>query len=169
MIFFLLAHALAGLLDLIWLGRRANVDKEVEILIPDGDHRWLSGSSGQLALELVAADGHVIEVDTEGNRRIQVDQVKTTDQGWEVVGWAADVSAKTTPETIYVFAADNLLLESAPNEENRNVVSWFESEDLLESGFRLQVDSGDIPPGVDRLLVVAEFDDTAVADPVNLP
>jgi hypothetical protein len=142
---------------------------EVEILVPDGDGRWLSGSSGRLALQLVADDGHVISIGTEGSRRVQVDKVTATDEGWELVGWAADVTDKVTPDTIYVFAADKLLAAGAPNEDNRNVVRWFESEDLLDSGFRLEVEAGSIPAGVDRLLVVAEFGDTAVADPVTLP
>ena len=33
MLFFLLAHAFSLLLDLIWLGRRAEPDKEIEILL----------------------------------------------------------------------------------------------------------------------------------------
>jgi hypothetical protein len=141
---------------------------DVDILIPAGDG-WIAGLSDDLAIELVAEDGHVIDIVAEGNRRIQVDQVNATERGWELVGWAADVSKKLTPDALYVFAGDRLLFSGAPNEDNANVVRWFASEDLLRSGFRLEIDGGGVPEGVDRLLIVAEFGDQAVADPATLP
>jgi hypothetical protein len=52
--------------------------------------------------------------------------------------------------------------------DNANVVRWFESEDLLRSGFEFELPADQVPEGVDTLLVVAEFGDVAVADPVTL-
>jgi hypothetical protein len=86
-----------------------------------------------------------------------------------ISGWAADVGEKLTPDVVYVFAGDQLLAASPPNEENSNVVRWFKSEDLRRSGFSIELDGATLPAGVDRLLVVAEFGDQAVADPVSLP
>ena len=111
----------------------------------------------------------MIELGVEGNRRIQVDPVDSTDSGWLVSGWAADIGNKVTPDAIYVFAGDQLLAASPPNEDNSNVVRWFESEDLLRSGFSFELSEDSIPSGVDSLLVVAEFGDQAVADPLSLP
>jgi len=67
-----------------------------------------------------------------------------------------------------VFAGEELLYEGPPNVENRNVVRWFESDELLESGFDLEISSGDVPGGIDEVLVVAEFGGNAVADTVTL-
>lgn len=142
---------------------------DVGVLLASGDGRWLVGESDELTLELVAADGHVIEMGAEGSRRIQVDRVTNNGAAFELVGWAADVSAKAVPDSIYVFAGEHLLYAGVPNADNRNVVRWFESEDLLRSGFEIEVPAGDVPDGVDQVLVVAEFGDIAVADPANLP
>jgi hypothetical protein len=142
---------------------------DVALLFADGDGGWVSGTSEEITLDLVADDGHVIDVGIEGNRRIQVDGVEPTDAGWTITGWAADVGAKQTPDMFYVFAGDRLLAASPPNEDNANVVRWFKSEDLLRSGFSLELDDSEVPPGVDRLLVVAEFGEEAVADPFALP
>jgi hypothetical protein len=60
-----------------------------------------------------------------------------------------------------------LLASGPPNVDNTNVVRWFESEDLLRSGFSFEVEADAIPDEVDRLLVVAEFGDEAVADPAS--
>lgn len=143
---------------------------DVDVLLAGaGDATWLAGQSEDLTLELVADDGHVIETGAEGSRRIQVDRVTETGSGYELVGWAADVSAKTVPDAIYVFAGESLLYSGVPNLDNSNVVRWFESEDLLRSGFEVEVAMDEVPDGVSRLLVVAEFGDVAVADPANLP
>ncbi len=141
---------------------------DIQLLLSDGRGGWLTGQSGEISLELVAGDGHVLDLGTEGARRVQVDTVAPTDDGWELVGWAADVSSKLTPDTIYVFAGEELLYEGPPNVENRNVVRWFESEDLLESGFDVEISGEDVPEGIDQVLVVAEFGDTAVGDAVAL-
>jgi len=143
---------------------------DVDVLLAgEGDAIWLAGQSDDLSLELVADDGHVIETGAEGSRRIQVDRVTETGSGYELVGWAADVSAKAVPDAIYVFAGESLIYAGAPNLDNNNVVRWFESEDLLRSGFEVEVAMDDVPEGISRLLVVAEFGDVAVADPANLP
>ena len=142
---------------------------EIDLLVSDGNGGWVEGTNGDVTLELVADDGHVIELGVEGNRRIQVDPVDSTDSGWLVSGWAADIGNKVTPDAIYVFAGDQLLAASPPNEDNSNVVRWFESEDLLRSGFSFELSEDSIPSGVDSLLVVAEFGDQAVADPLSLP
>ncbi len=142
---------------------------DVDVLVASEGDVWLAGQSDELSLELVADDGHTIEVGAEGSRRIQVDRVTDTGSGYELVGWAADVSAKAVPDAIYVFAGEQLVYAGAPNVDNGNVVRWFESEDLLRSGFEVEVDTEDVPDGVSRLLVVAEFGDVAVADPANLP
>jgi hypothetical protein len=142
---------------------------EIELLVADGDGGWVAGTSDEITLELVAGDGHVIELGVEGNRRVQVDSVESTDSGWVVTGWAADIGQKLTPDAVYVFAGDQLLAASPPNEDNPNVVRWFESDDLLRSGFSFELVEDRMPSGVDRLLVVAEFGDQAVADPVLLP
>ena len=144
-------------------------DNEVDLLVSDGNEGWVAGTSDEITLELVADDGHVIELGVEGNRRIQVDSVDDTDSGWVVNGWAADVGEKVTPDAIYVFAGDQLLAASPPNVDNGNVVRWFESDALLRSGFSLELGKDTVPSGVDSLLVVAEFGDHAVADPVSLP
>ena len=142
---------------------------DIDLLVSDGNGGWVAGTNHEITLELIADDGHVIELGVEGNRRVQVDSVEATDSGWVVTGWAADVSQKLTPDAVYVFAGDQLLAASPPDEDNPNVVRWFESEDLLRSGFSLELEEGSVPSGVDRLLVVAEFGDQAVADPVSLP
>lgn len=142
---------------------------EVDILVADGNGGWLSGAADVLELELVAPDGRVLEIKAEGSRRIQVDPVTRLVTGWEVAGWAADVDAKTTPDMIYVFAGDVLVASGPPNEENKNVVGWFDSEDLLMSGFSFELGDSAIPPEIDQLTVVAEFGTYAVADPARLP
>lgn len=142
---------------------------DVDVLVASDGDVWLAGQSDDLTLELVADDGHTIEVGAEGSRRIQVDRVVETGSGYELVGWAADVSSKAVPDAIYVFAGERLLYAGLPNVDNRNVVRWFESDALLRSGFEVEVSNGDVPDGVNRLLVVAEFGDIAVADPANLP
>jgi hypothetical protein len=141
---------------------------DIQILLPDGNQGWLAGESDEITIELVADDGHVLDVASEGSRRIQVDRVTGVDGGWDLVGWAADVSTKSVPDIFYVFAGDQLLYSGPPNVDNANVVRWFESEDLLRSGFEVHVSATDVPEGVSRLTVVAEFGDVAVADPATL-
>jgi len=142
---------------------------QIEILIPgpDGDS-WLSGKSAVLTLQFFAEDGRELDIRAEGNRRIQVDKVTPTDNGWELVGWAADVSRKLTPDMVYVFAGEELIAFTAPNVENKNVVRWFDSEDLLESGFTFDIDGDLIPQDVNQLTVVADFSGVAVSDQLSL-
>ena len=142
---------------------------EIDILVPGSDGQsWLAGVVEVLKLEFVTDDGRVLDVRAEGSRRIQVDKVIPTDAGWEIVGWAADVQRKVTPDMIYVFAGDRLVVAGPPNTDNANVVRWFGSEDLLESGFTFDIDATLVPNDVDQLTVVAEFEAYAVADPVRL-
>ena len=141
---------------------------DIDILLADGGSAWVSGESDDLSLELVTDEGRTLELVAEGARRLQVDSVEPTGGGWTVLGWAADVVAKETPDMIHVFAGDELLASGPPNKDNENVVRWFESEALLRSGFELELGEGLVPEGVDTLMVVAEFGDVAVADPVTL-
>jgi hypothetical protein len=141
---------------------------DIEILLAGGEGLWVAGESDELSLELATENGRVLELGVEGARRVQVDSVEPVEGGWTVTGWAADVTAKQTPDTIYVFAGDELLASSPPNVDNANVVRWFESEDLLRSGFEIELAEDRVPEGADSLLVVAEFGDVAVADPVTL-
>jgi hypothetical protein len=110
----------------------------------------------------------VLELTAEGSRRLQVDSIELTDTGWEVTGWAADVTEKVAPDTIYLFAGDRLLTFGPPNQDNDNVVRWFQSDNLLRSGFSFQVEETDVPAEVDRLIVVAEFGSQAIADSATL-
>ncbi|MEA1902002.1 MAG: sulfatase-like hydrolase/transferase [Actinomycetota bacterium] len=141
---------------------------DLDILIPDGSGEWLSGSADVLRLELLTPDGRVLDIQAEGSRRVQVDKVTSSTAGWFVEGWSADVTRKETPDIIYVFAGDVLVAHGPPNTDNENVVNWFDSEDLLRSGFVFEVAASDVPDGVDQLTVVAEFGTYAVADPARL-
>jgi hypothetical protein len=142
---------------------------EIDLLVADGNGGWVAGTNDEITLELIAEDGHVIELGVEGSRRVQVDAVEATSSGWMLTGWAADTGEKVAPDMVYVFAGDQMLAASPPNEDNSNVVRWFKSEDLLRSGFSLEVPGDSIPSEVDTLLVVAEFEDQAIADRVTLP
>lgn len=144
-------------------------DNNVDLLLPDGHGGWVAGANEDITLQLMDDEGRLIDLGVEGSRRIQVDSVEATDAGWEVTGWAADVEEKVTPDMIHVFAGDRLLVSGPPNVENDNVVRWFESERLLESGFEFEIDADLVPEETDRFLVVAEFGDGAVADPASLP
>jgi len=141
---------------------------DVDLLIADGNGGWMSGTNDDLSLQLADGEGRVLDIGSEGSRRIQVDEVVATEDGWEITGWGADVNAKTTPDAFYVFVGDDLIYSGPPNMENRNVPRWFDSEDLLHSGFTVQIDAGDVPDGIDRLWVVAEFGEHSVADPASL-
>lgn len=141
---------------------------DIDLLVPDEEGAWLAGERDDVTLELTTDDGRTLELGTEGSRRIQVDSVEATGDGWEVTGWAADVTEKVTPDLVYVFAGDRPLVSGPPNTDNRNVVRWFDSEDLLRSGFVFELSAADIPEGVDQIVVVAEFGDTAVADRATL-
>lgn len=157
--------AITGLIAEDLVAEGAN---DVSLLLSDDGGGWLAGASEDLTLELIADDGHVIELGAEGSRRVQVDSIEPTETGWEVTGWAADVSQKVTPEMFYIFAGDRLLAWGPPNLDNSNVVRWFDSENLLRSGFTFEVAAEDLPEEADRLVVVAEFGDGAVADPASL-
>ncbi len=141
---------------------------EVGVLLSDGNGGWRAGTHEDLSVELVTEDGRVIELGSEGSIRLQVDSATLVDGVWQIEGWAADTVRKLTPETIYVFAGDELLYTGAPNVDNANVVRWFESEDLLRSGFEIAIPADELAQGVTRLTVVAEFEDTAVADSASL-
>lgn len=139
---------------------------ELTILVPTPDGSgWLTGSPDDVNLEYIADDGHVLALQDEGNRRLQVDEVTRTETGWHLVGWAADVSRKVTADRFYVFAGDSLVAYGPPNLDNPNVVRWYKSDDLLRSGFSFEIDAGSVPDGLDRLTVVAEFGDYAISDP----
>lgn len=141
---------------------------ELELLVPGAGGVWLAGSPDVLTLELADEEGRYLDIRAEGSRRIQVDGVAATTDGWRIGGWAADVAAKQVADTVYVFVGDDLLAAGPPTEENGNVVRWFESDELLVSGFTFEVPASEIPEGVEQLTVVAEFDGVAVADPVFL-
>ena len=141
---------------------------EIDILVPVDGGGWVSGSADVLSLELVSNDGHLLEIQTEGSRRIQVERVASTDSGWTVEGWAADITRNQTPDMIYVFAGETLVAYGPPDKENENVVRWFDSEDLLISGFSFDIETQLVPADVDQLMVVAEFGSYAVGDPVRL-
>lgn len=142
---------------------------DLDILLADGKGGWIVGLSTDLTLDLVAEDGHVLDVVAEGGKRIQVDDAKVVRDSLELRGWAADVNNKATPDMIYVFAGDQLLAEGPPNVDNNNVVRWFGSDDLLTSGFDIDVALADVPTGIEQVLVVAEFSGQSVADSVTIP
>jgi len=141
---------------------------EIAILVPDPDGGWLTGEAADLEIEFLADDGHVLALRPEGNRRIQISTVTATGAGWRITGWAADIGAKTPPDTVYVFAGEQLVAVTPPNRDEPNVVRWFGSDTLLRSGFTFEVAAGDVPAGLDRLLVIAEFGDVAVSNAVPL-
>ncbi|MGB7860977.1 MAG: sulfatase-like hydrolase/transferase, partial [Acidimicrobiia bacterium] len=142
---------------------------DIEILLAGGVARnWLSGTSDLLTLEYATADGRVLDVRAEGSRRIQIDPATMTADGWTIEGWAADITRKETPHTVYLFVGDRLIGSGPPNVENADVVRWFSSDDLLESGFRFDVSRSEIPVDVERLTVIAEFDAYAVSDQLSL-
>ena len=138
-----------------------------EVLVLDGE-QWVSGSAAPVTLELVTEDGRSLEIGSQGARRLQVDRVGQTEAGWVLEGWAADVVGKTPPDQIYVFAGDILLVSSPPNRDNRNVVRWFDSDNLLRSGFAFEVPADLVPDDLEQLTVVAEFDGYAISDPAWL-
>ena len=154
-----------GLVGERWLEKGSN---DIVLLAPGRDNRWVIGSRSDLELVLVAPDGHEIEIGTEGGLRVQVDKVEKTDQGFSLTGWGADTRNDLPPDVFYVFAGEQLVAMTEPNRDNRNVVGWFESEDLLRSGFEVEIADTDLPNGVERVLVVAEFGENAVADSVGL-
>ncbi len=139
----------------------------IVILVHNGQG-WLTGSTGDVTLQYLADDGHVLQLKDEGNRRVQIDKATKTSSGWTIVGWAADVSKKVPPDRIYLFAGDTLVAFGPPNLDNPNVVKWYESNDLLRTGFSFDIAAGAVPVGVDRLTVIAEFGDYAIGDPVIL-
>lgn len=137
----------------------------VDVLVPDPSGSWLSGISADLRVELRREDGSVIELEAEAGRRVQVDRAqRLADGSVVVVGWAADVSMKTVPDSVYVFAGDVLLVSGPPNKDNGNVVAWFGSENLRRSGFEFRIPS--LPEGSAQITVVAEFGDRAVGETV---
>lgn len=155
-----------GLVDEAALADGGN---EVTILVPGpGGDGWLTGSAGDLDVEYLADDGHVLVLKDEGNRRIQVNPVKKSDSGWTVEGWGADVGADVPPDKIYVFAGDTLAASGPPNVDNEDVVRWYKSDDLLRSGFTFDIDASQVADGVEYLVVVAEFGDYAVGDSAGM-
>ncbi len=143
---------------------------DVAILVPSPDGEgWVSGAAGDISVRYVDAEGRELEIVAEGNRRVEVTSVTPSEGGWVVTGWAADVKEKTTPDTIYLFADETLLVAGPPNKDNKDVVRWFKSETLLRSGFTFEIDGSGLPSGLERLTVVAKFGDQAVANPVTLP
>jgi len=141
---------------------------EIDILVPVDGGRWVSGSADVLSLDLATQTGRELEIRTEGSRRIQVDRVALTEDGWTVTGWSVDVTLKETPDMIYVFSGEELIAYGPPTEENKNVVRWFDSDDLLVSGFSFDIVTAQVPDDVDQLTVVAEFGTYAVSDPARL-
>jgi hypothetical protein len=69
---------------------------------------------------------------------------------------------------VYVFAGETLIAFGPPDKENKNVVRWFDSDDLLISGFSFDIETRLVPADVDQLTVVAEFGSYAVGDPARL-
>ena len=69
---------------------------------------------------------------------------------------------------IYIFVGETLLVSGPPNSDNQNVVRWFDSDDLLTSGFVYEVEGSLVPADVNHLTVVAEFDTYAIADTARL-
>lgn len=137
---------------------------DVEILIANPDGGWYSGTSDVITLDLITEDGRLLELRPEGSRRLQVDRVLRTEGGWRVEGWAADVTRKVTPDTFYVFAGEALVAWGEPNVENRNVVRWFGSDDLLMSGFSFNFTTELVPEALEQFTVVAEFDSYAIGE-----
>ncbi len=143
---------------------------EVAILVPSpGGQGWLVGGAADLIVDYVAEDGRQLELQPEGDKRLEISAVRETDGGWLVRGWAADVKEKLTADRIYVFAGDRLLVSSPPNLDNKDVARWFKSDSLLHSAFTFDIPAADVPDGMDRLTVIAEFGDYAIESPATLP
>jgi hypothetical protein len=142
---------------------------EVQVLVPNPEGTgWLTGVAADINVEYVADDGRLLDIRAEGSRRVEVSSVTPTESGWVVKGWAADVENKLTPDRVYVFAGDRLLAASAPTIDNKDVVRWFKSENLLHSGFSFEIGEEVVPDDLDRLTVIAEFGDYAIESPATL-
>ncbi len=143
----------------------AGGNRDVDLLANNGTG-WVSGSRSDISLELSDIDGRPLKLVSEGTRRLQVDDIEWFGDVVRITGWAADVRNKVTADTIYVFSGERLVAWGPPNTENGNVVRWFESEDLLISGFVFEIETVMIDESAQQLLVVAEFGDESIADRV---
>lgn len=146
----------------------ADGPNRLELLARRTDGMWLQGGLGDVDVTYAAEDGRIIEIEPQGERRAQIDRAEQVGEELVVVGWGADVVAKLAPTMVHIYAGEELLLSSPPNRDNRNVVAWFRSEDLLRSGFFLRVPLDRIPDGIDQVSVVVEFGDGAVVEGANL-
>lgn len=143
---------------------------DVSILAPDPNGGgWLTGGAADIAIEYVADDGHVLDINPEGSRRVEIDGVSRIDGGWNVSGWSADVTRKETADRVYVFAGDTLIAAGPLNKDNPNVVRWYKSDALLRSGFEFDIDDDLVPEDLSQFTVVAEFGTYAVDSPATLP
>ncbi len=157
---------LRGLLAEELIGEGTNT---VTLLVPDPSGTgWLTGAAANLAITYLADDGHVLDVRPEGNRLLEIDGVKATAEGWVISGWTADIRQKLTADRIYVFVADQLVAFGPPNKDNKNVVVWHKSDNLLRSGFTFTIPNDLVSDELERLTVIAEFGSYAISSPATL-
>ncbi len=143
-------------------------DPDVAVLIRTAEGNWLAGKPGSIAIAYLDENDQPLAIEPEGSRKVQVDVVRDTGSGWLVEGWSADTKNFKTPDMIYVYAGETLVTYGPPNVDNRNVVAWTGSEELLRSGFSFEISSDDIPDESQRLIVVSRFGDRSVAEASTL-
>ncbi|HEX2370239.1 MAG TPA: sulfatase-like hydrolase/transferase [Acidimicrobiia bacterium] len=138
---------------------------EVALVIPGADGRWIAAGEGTVAaLVLRDGNGEELAVTPAGTRRLVIDQSVVLGDRLVLSGWSADPSEKVLPSEILVFFGDVLAFSGPPNESRIDVTRWFDSEDLAESGFEIEIPSADLPEGTERVTVVARFGDEAVVE-----
>ena len=138
---------------------------EVVLLIPGSDDGWIAAGEGTVAtLVLRDVDGEELAITPTGTRRLVIDQSAVVGDHLSVSGWSADPTEKVLPSEILVFFGDVLAYSGPLNSTRTDVPQWFDSENLAESGFDIEIPSAEIPEGTERVTVVARFGDEAIVE-----
>jgi hypothetical protein len=99
---------------------------------------------------------------------VRIDAVEFENGMLRARGWSADTGEKILPKRILIYFGDKLLYAAPLNVERKDVTIWFNSDDLILSGFDFRFPVDDVPENIERVTIVALFSDNAVLNYATL-
>jgi hypothetical protein len=141
----------------------------VNLVVPSETGQWFYSFTGEVSKTVLSdEDGNPLNIVPRGQRLVRIDAVEFENGMLRARGWSADTGEKILPKRILIYFGDKLLYAAPLNVERKDVTIWFNSDDLILSGFDFRFPVDDVPENIERVTIVALFSDNAVLNYATL-